>query len=277
MVAITVVGFALLVLGVPLALRRRAPRLARTTAVALLCALPVTLILQLLCDRPRPDALALLTVPPLPSFPSGHAVLAAIAVVAAAGYRRSTLVVGIPMLLLVAWSRVHVGHHHPSDVVAGLVLGVGIGLAAVVRASTDPTDRWRLRWILWPQVGLVLAITLAAYAGVFSAGDQRWLRVPNMDKALHFLLFGLIALGLHLHTRGRRVKLAGFRLPVAVIVPLLGATVEELGQALSPHRTADPFDLLADFAGLLLFWLLGTWLTGARPAAPEELPLRKGC
>ena len=174
----------------------------------------------------------------------------------------------LPVAVLVGLSRVHVGHHHATDVLGGMLLGVGLGLGAVSHARASPDDRWRHRWLLWPQLGLVLAVSLVAYTGTFAHGAAWWLRLPGMDKTLHFLLFGLLAFGLHLQSRGRRLSLAGRPWPLAVVLPLLGAAAEELVQATSPHRTADLGDLLADLLGLVAFWWVAEKFTSA-PRHPE--------
>jgi undecaprenyl-diphosphatase len=61
------------------------------------------------------------------SFPSGHAmtltgVLAPIVLLWPA-----TLFASVAMACCMAWSRVATGHHYPSDVAAGVALGVGLG------------------------------------------------------------------------------------------------------------------------------------------------------
>src|SRR5207248_6535143 len=79
-----------------------------------------------------PTVHALVPVPHDPSMPSGHAMMAfAGAVVLAAVVPRLRW----PLLVLaagVAASRVYVGVHYPSDVLAGAVLGAAVGAAAVV-------------------------------------------------------------------------------------------------------------------------------------------------
>ena len=77
-------------------------------------------------------------------------------------------------------------------------------------------------------------------------------------------MFGLLAFGAHFATRGRQLRVGRLRLPVAVLLPLAGAMLEEGLQSLSPHRTADIFDLLADLGGMLLFWRLGCRITHPR-------------
>lgn len=281
MIAASTAGLLGLALGIPWWLLRRDRALGRATVGTMLAGLGVTLVLQLLVQRPRPAVAApLLPLPPLPSFPSGHAVLVTIAVIMLAVHRRRLGLALLPVAALVAVSRVHVGHHHLSDVLGGGVMGLGLAAGAVVRARAAPRDPWRLRWVLWPQLGVMLAISVAAYAGALARGDLVWLRLPGMDKALHFVSFGLLALTTCFAARDRTLSLGPLRLPVAVLWPMLGALVEELIQGVSPYRTADPLDLLADLLGMIAFWRLARWIAAtsvrkqATPALdpPRDLP-----
>jgi undecaprenyl-diphosphatase len=92
--------------------------------------------LKLLSDRPRPYIAhpeqeplrhAALDV----SLPSGHAATSFAAAVVLARYVPPRVA---PLLFvlaaLVGWSRVYVGVHYPSDIVAGALLGVAVGLTA---------------------------------------------------------------------------------------------------------------------------------------------------
>ncbi|MCH9684310.1 MAG: VanZ family protein [Deltaproteobacteria bacterium] len=276
MVVATTAGLVALAVGTPWWLRRRAPQSARVAVVTMVVGLVVTLTLQLLTNRPRPVITdALLPSPPLPSFPSGHVVLVMIAVVVASATHRRMALALLPAALLVAISRVHVGHHHPTDALGGVFVGVGLGLGARAWLLAERDGPWRWRCVLWPQIGLVMAVSLVAYTGVFSDGHAWWLQVPGTDKVLHLLAFGFVALGVHLQTRGRAVW--GERLPLAVVLPLGVAALEELVQATSPHRSADLGDLLADLVGLLLFWRLGVWFTSTprRPSKNGATPSEK--
>lgn len=77
-------------------------------------------------ERPRPHRLR---QPRTSSFPSGHASSAfTAATVLAAGDPLWPLYYGVAVV--VASSRVFVRIHHPSDVVAGALLGVGLGTVA---------------------------------------------------------------------------------------------------------------------------------------------------
>lgn len=79
------------------------------------------------------------------SFPSGHASNNfALATVAALFYRRRGWLVYIPAAL-VAYSRVYVGSHWPSDVLISALIGAGIGLlvcAALEVLWTSLGSRW---------------------------------------------------------------------------------------------------------------------------------------
>jgi len=260
MVIATTLGFVIVALALPIWVGRADPKLGRGCAWAMVLGLAATLGLQALTDIPRPfHADPLLPAPPLGSFPSGHVVLMGIALAVTAAHHRRTALVMLPLAAVVAFSRVALGHHHPVDVYAGASIGLGLGWAAAGLSHTPRDDPWRWRWLLWPQLGFVVAITLVAYTGALSGAP--WLSLPGTDKVLHFFLFGALAFGTHLALRGRTWR----GIPLAVALPLLGGFAEELVQATSPFRTADPIDLLADLLGLVLFWRLAVWVS--RPKA----------
>lgn len=78
-------------------------------------------------DAPHPHPLR---QPSTSSFPSGHASAAAFSVVVLSG-RRPALAPAYAMIAaIVATSRVYVGIHHASDVVAGVAVGAALGVLA---------------------------------------------------------------------------------------------------------------------------------------------------
>lgn len=85
--------------------------------------------LKLLFARPRPLVFTPLTVELDYGFPSGH-VMTAIALYGFVAYlcwqqqRRSRAVLCVVFALLIAYSRVYLGVHYPSDVLGALTLGL---------------------------------------------------------------------------------------------------------------------------------------------------------
>jgi undecaprenyl-diphosphatase len=270
MILLTTAGLVALPALIPLLWRGR----GRPVALALLLSqgagLALCLLLQQTVARVRPEhARVLLGQPDCFSFPSGHATLVfgAAAVVTLSGLPR-WLRWGAPMLALaVSFSRVAVGHHWPSDVLAGAVLGLGLGLAShgLLASGAQGLRRWR--WLLWPQVAGVLVISFAAWLGLLTD-----LALPFSDKQLHFAMFGAVAFWLALwwddpRRPGGPLRLGRF-LPWAVLAPFGLAMIEEGAQALSPFRTADPVDLACDLAGMLCCYGLA-WALLRRQARPS--------
>ncbi len=93
----------------------------------------VNLGIKRIARRPRPDVMTehehRLRIPTDTSFPSGHAASSGLmAVVLSQGSPLAPL--WVALALGVGASRVHVGVHHGSDVVAGWAVGAGFGLLA---------------------------------------------------------------------------------------------------------------------------------------------------
>lgn len=120
-----------------LALWRHDRRVAAFPPLALLGATALAHLFKLSVGRPRPDLFAVLGHIPLDaSYPSAHtmqAVAAALSLAALAGSHRVYLG---PFLLalavLVAWSRLHLQAHFPSDVLFGAV-AAGLWVAGLHR------------------------------------------------------------------------------------------------------------------------------------------------
>jgi undecaprenyl-diphosphatase len=120
-------------LSIAFLLLRRWKRPADDIALLVIAAgsalLPITV--KLFVARPRPTIEHLSHLSSL-SFPSEHTTQAAaiyltIAIMLsqglARGWREAAIVLGVVIALGVAWSRVYLGVHYPTDVAAGLVLG----------------------------------------------------------------------------------------------------------------------------------------------------------
>jgi undecaprenyl-diphosphatase len=120
-------------LSIAFLLLRRWKRPADDIALLVIAAgsalLPITV--KLFVARPRPTIEHLSQLSSL-SFPSEHTTQAAAIYLTIAimlsqgltrGWREAAIVLGVVIALGVAWSRVYLGVHYPTDVAAGLLLG----------------------------------------------------------------------------------------------------------------------------------------------------------
>jgi undecaprenyl-diphosphatase len=116
--------------------------MAALVVVTVLGAFALTLLLKLGFDRPRPELVPRVTYVATASFPSGHAGISAAtyltlgALVARLQPRRRLkgFVMAVAMLLafLVGFSRVYLGVHWPSDVLAGWTIGAVWAMVALL-------------------------------------------------------------------------------------------------------------------------------------------------
>jgi undecaprenyl-diphosphatase len=133
---------------------RRWGRFALLLVIGLAIELAVFLSTTYLVARPRPHVQHVGSTPSTFSWPSGHAAATlvlyggiALLVMMATPKRLPRLVawiVAVALTLAVALSRVYRGEHHPTDTVAGVVLGVGALWAAVLVIRTWGMSATRL-------------------------------------------------------------------------------------------------------------------------------------
>jgi undecaprenyl-diphosphatase len=237
--------------------RREANALSAILVLSLVAALGC----QFLLDRPRPGGVRLvLPMPRFPSFPSGHAASTfAYALFVALARRRATIAAWIGAIGT-ACSRIYLGHHYPSDVLGGALVGLAAGAMVYgMLYQREHSARPRWAWLLWGQLALVLIAILGAYLRLLNL----WVfAVPGVDKVLHLVLFGALAftaVGWWAHH------------PAGLVLGILGtaAAVEEALQSLSATRSFDLLDLATTLLGILVFGCLSAALL-PRPAGKAK-------
>ena len=111
-----------------MALLRGRPRIFVLVAVADLVASVAANLLQRLFERQRPDVARLVALPHSHSFPSGHASTSFACATVLALLEPRLRVPALVLAAAIAFSRLYVGVHYPTDVLAGAVLGTATGL-----------------------------------------------------------------------------------------------------------------------------------------------------
>jgi undecaprenyl-diphosphatase len=236
-------------------LRRRRRRAAALTLI-LLGAMAASVALQFVIMRPRPPVIDP-AVPPsaFPSFPSGHAAVAFGYATLGLLVRRRAALLGFSGASMVGISRVYLGQHYPTDVIAGAILGSAVAVAVygfLYRRKSGGRPWWS--WLVWPSLAIVAILGLAADLGLL---DLALLARPGIDKLLHLTLYGAVSL----FALGWWV-----RIPAPVVVGCLSLVVlaQEAAQWLIPTRCFDVLDIAASVSGVLL----GGWL-GNKAARPQ--------
>jgi undecaprenyl-diphosphatase len=143
---LTIVGIALVTV-VALGIARRWDAV-RFVLISLVIEVSVFLISTVFVNRARPDVPRLDVSPPTSSYPSGHTAAAIVLYVSLAlivsalsknAFLRTIVwILAVALPIVVALSRLYRGMHHPTDVMASVILAVGallFGLLAVRTGS----------------------------------------------------------------------------------------------------------------------------------------------
>lgn len=111
-----------------------------------------------------------------------------------------------------------------------------------------------------------------AMSGFLLAADLGWLGSvadyintrPPIDKALHFLMYGLLALLVNAAMIGQRRWPPLRAFTVGTIVVLIAATIEEASNMVVMHRSWSLGDLAANYLGIICLGSLPLWRIAAR-------------
>ena len=138
---ITTSGILCIVAGIALLFFRK----TRTAGIILLAALALgflsgEVLLKNIIARPRPfqintDFVLLIKPPSGASFPSSHSALAAATTTVLLAKKRSLGFVALALTVCIAFSRLYLYVHFPTDVICGLLLGVLCGVIMLVIAK----------------------------------------------------------------------------------------------------------------------------------------------
>lgn len=176
---------AFTVLAVTLLSVRGRARPAMVLAAAMALSTGAAQAIKALVARPRPPVSPLIAFPDTMSFPSGHTVAATVlfgclaVFLVRSGAPRATRVAGaiglVSIAVLVGASRVWLGVHWPTDVLAGWALGAAfvLGAAVLLRrwegAGPIPTPAYRSGGLAWRRAVTSVAVVCAVWAYVAQA------------------------------------------------------------------------------------------------------------
>ncbi len=132
--------------AIVLLLYRRSFLASRFFVVAVLGAALMNALMKVVFHRPRPELWPRLVPESGASFPSGHSMYSAAFVTALillawpGRLRWPALVLGTLFTLVVGWSRVDLGVHYPTDVLAGWLSGAAwvLGVYSLLRPTRRP-------------------------------------------------------------------------------------------------------------------------------------------
>ena len=132
---VAVVGVTVVALGILLA--RKHYKQTVIVAASVGGAALISIILKLLFERARPELWDQLVTETSYSFPSGHAMMSsvlaftAIALCWRTRYRIAVIIAAVFYMFLVGYSRLYLGVHYPTDVVAGWLVSASWVLIVV--------------------------------------------------------------------------------------------------------------------------------------------------
>lgn len=102
-------------------------------------------------------------------------------------------------------------------------------------------------------LGFLIFVSTSAYLKTL---PPLLLKIPFADTFMHFLLLGLATFFSHLALNKRYVMVFGILFPQAPLIIASSCIFDEILQTLSAKSSPSIIDLIADLAGIILFYFL---------------------
>ena len=140
------VAFALVLVGLWLSWRRTNQRAAFLAGISALVALGIGQLIGMAFPRPRPylahQVNLLISSTADTSFPSDHATLGFAVAVLVWRYNPRAGTALLSLALVLAFARIFVGAHYPSDVLGGALLGTLTSMLIALLSEASPLRIW---------------------------------------------------------------------------------------------------------------------------------------
>ncbi len=99
----------------------------------------------------------------------------------------------------------------------------------------------------------IVVVSVLAYLQIL---PTQYKHIPYYDSIGHFMLFGILGYLVHIACNRKHVTLFGFALPVAPVLVICYAIVDEVLQIFSSVRTFDLHDLGFGILGIASFYII---------------------
>ena len=106
---------------------------------------------------------------------------------------------------------------------------------------------------------LLLLIILIANLGLGPVYFPFIYSIPGLDKIGHFFLIGLLSYLVNTILLGQKIKVLSLRLLKGSLIIFLIVVLEEVSQLFLTYRAFSLMDLVADFAGIIIFGRLSLY------------------
>ena len=116
---------------------------------------------------------------------------------------------------------------------------------------------------------ILILIVIAANLGLAPILFGFLRRIPYGDKLGHFVLMGILSLLVNLSMRATRVQIGSFDVLKGSLIVAVVVTIEEFSQIFIRARGFSLVDLAFDYAGIVTFGTLATYLVNRHAETPE--------
>lgn len=99
----------------------------------------------------------------------------------------------------------------------------------------------------------IVVVSVLAYLQIL---PTQYKHIPYYDSIGHFMLFGILGYLVHIACNRKHVALFGFAWPVAPVLVICYAIVDEVLQIFSSVRTFDLYDLGFGILGIATFYII---------------------